>query len=114
MVEIKYGCWLACLGLLISCAEPDAGPTPAEVQELAPLLADLHLLEAMINELPVGLRDSIRQDWYRQTLDDHQMSFATFDSLSWLMRSEPEWIEHTYRDVQEELARRAAETANNN
>ena len=114
MVDLKYSCWLACLGLVVACAEPDAGPAPAEVQNLAPVLAELHLLEGLINELPMGLRDSMRTDWYVQVLDKYQMTLAELDSLTWMMRSEPEWLEATYLDVQEELAKRAAESGTNN
>ncbi|MEM7572482.1 MAG: DUF4296 domain-containing protein [Bacteroidota bacterium] len=114
MVKLKYRCWLAALWLLVACAEPNAGPTPAEVQKLAPILAELHLLEALINELPLSLRDSMRVEWYQNVLSDQQMTLAELDSLSWLMRSEPEWLESTYREVQEELARRSAESGTNN
>lgn len=114
MVKLKYSCWLAVLGLLAACAEPNAGPTPAEVQKLAPVLAELHLLEALINELPLSLRDSMRAEWYQKVLTDHQMGLTELDSLTWLMRSEPEWMESTYREVQEELAKRSAESGANN
>ena len=114
MVDLKYSCWLACLGLVVACAEPDAGPTPAEVQNLAPVLAELHLLEGLINELPISLRDSMRAEWYVQVLDKYQMTLGELDSLTWMMRSEPEWLEATYLDVQEELAKRAAESGTNN
>lgn len=107
----KWAAGLCCPLLLAigSCAQAGPGPPPAEVQNLVPVLADLHLLEALVDELPLTLRDSTRKVWYDNTLADHYMTFATFDSLSWVLRSEPEWLTEVYTKVQEELAIREVE-----
>ncbi|MEL7377136.1 MAG: DUF4296 domain-containing protein [Bacteroidota bacterium] len=102
----RLGCFLVLA--LGSCAQAGPGSPPAEVQDLVPVLADLHLLEAMIDELPLALRDSTRQIWYDNTLADHNMTFAEFDSLTWVLRSEPEWLTEVYTKVGEELAVREA------
>lgn len=94
---------------LVSCAQAEPGPPPAEVQNLIPVLADLHLLEALVDELPLDLRDSTRATWYDKALADHDLQFAEFDSLMWVLRSEPDWMAEVYTKVQEELAVREAE-----
>lgn len=95
--------------VLAGCAQAGPGSPPAEVQNLVPVLADLHLLEAMVDELPLDLRDSIRPLWYDRTLADHELQFDEFDSLMWVLRSEPDWTAEIYTKVQEELAVREAE-----
>ena len=55
-----------------------------------------------------------REAWYQQILDDHQMERAKLDELTLFMRAEPEWLEETYRSVQEELAKKAAESGREN
>ncbi|MEM8585864.1 MAG: DUF4296 domain-containing protein [Bacteroidota bacterium] len=110
----KHKIWPACFCYLLvlvlaGCAQAGPGSPPAEVQNLVPVLADLHLLEALVDELPLTLRDSTRKVWYDNALADHDMTFATFDSLSWVLRSEPEWLTEVYTRVQEELAIREVE-----
>ena len=88
------------------CANPMAGPPPTDLDELAPIIADLQLVEALNGEMPVVLRDSLREAYYDKVLADHGTDRATVDSLMWLVRQEPEWMDSLYTQVGEILGRK--------
>ena len=100
---------LALLLCTCACANPMAGPPPTDLHELAPVIADLQLAESLTGEMPVVLRDSLREVYYDNILRDHDTDRATVDSLMWLVRKEPEWIDSLYTEVGEILARKNAE-----
>ncbi|MEM6769830.1 MAG: hypothetical protein AAF597_04510 [Bacteroidota bacterium] len=95
--------------LLHSCAKPGPGLPPPEAELLAPVVADLQLAEALSSEVPVLVRDSMRNVIYDLTLADHDLDRATFDSLLWIVRAEPEWVDSLYSRVGVILAAREAE-----
>ncbi|MEL7162422.1 MAG: DUF4296 domain-containing protein [Bacteroidota bacterium] len=94
---------LACL--LTTCAQPDAGPPPVDVVELSVVLTELQLAEALTNELPIIFRDSIREDYYDNVLADHGTTRQEFDSLMWLVRQEPAWVDSLYSRVSDRMAK---------
>lgn len=104
----KYFLFLLLL-LLTNCAESGPPPLPPEVDYLVPVVTELQLAEALTGEIPVMVRDSIRDVFYDQTLADHGMDRERFDSLLWVVRAEPVWIDSLYSRVGTELARRSAE-----
>lgn len=92
--------------ILASCAEPGAGEPPVNIHELAPVVADLQLAEAITAEIPVLVRDSMRQVYFDRTLAENELSRAEFDSLLWIVRQEPAWVDSLYTQVGEILSRR--------
>ena len=94
------------LFLLQACAQPGAGPPPLNIGEIAPLVADLQLAEAIAAEIPVLLRDSMREVYFDRTLAENGTTRAELDSLLWIIRQEPAWIDSLYTQVGEELSRR--------
>jgi len=90
---------LSLLFLLTRCASPSAGPPPVDLDELAPMMADLHVADALATEVPVLIRDSIKQVYFDQVLKDYSMNEATFDSLTWIVRQEPEWVDSLYTKI---------------
>ena len=100
---------LSLLFLMTRCASPDAGPPPVDLDILAPVMADLQIANALATEVPVLIRDSIKNVYYTRVLEDHQMSRATFDSLTWIIRQEPIWIDSLYTQVGDLLAKLEAE-----
>lgn len=85
--------------LLTACASPGPPPAPPETETLAPIVAELQLAEAMATEVPVLIRDSMRQVFFDQTLADHGLDREKFDSLLWIVRAEPVWIDSLYSRV---------------
>ena len=98
---------LACL--LTACAQPDAGPPPVDINELAEVVTELQLAEAITNELPIIYRDSMREDYYDYVLTDHGTTRQEFDSLMWIVRREPAWVDSLYSKVSDRLAQWQAE-----
>lgn len=92
--------------ILASCAQSGAGEPPVNIRELAPLVADLQLAEAITAEIPVLVRDSMRQVYFDRTLAENETSRAEFDSLLWIVRQEPAWVDSLYTQVGEILSRR--------
>ncbi|MFT5999595.1 MAG: hypothetical protein ACI81P_002053 [Neolewinella sp.] len=102
---------LPLLFLMTGCASPDAGPPPVDLDKLAPLVADLQLAEALATEVPVLVRDSIKHVYYYRVLEDHGINQATFDSLTWIVRQEPAWVDSLYTRVGDLLAQLEADRA---
>lgn len=95
--------------LTAGCASPGPPPPPPEATALAPVVADLQLAEAMATEVPVLLRDSMRNVLFDRTLADHDLDRKRFDSLLWIVRAEPAWIATLYSRVGDILSRTEAE-----
>ena len=91
-----------------SCTSIEVGPPPVDLDYFAPLTADIHLAEALTNEVPAAVRDSMRDVFYDNVLADHGTDRATFEEQMWQFRQEPVWIDSLYTRVGEILARRAA------
>lgn len=85
--------------LLTTCAEPGTPPPPPEAETLAPVLVDLHLAHALSNEVPALIRDSMQTVFFENTLAEHNLDQATFDSLLWIVRAEPAWVDSLYSRV---------------
>lgn len=96
------------LAFLPACADPGPGDSPVDLPAFAPVVADLHVAEAMSIEVPIQVRDSITEAYFDRTLADHGMERAEFDSLSWIVRREPEWVDSLYTIVGDLLAEREA------
>ena len=90
---------LLILLLTAACTRPDAGDCPVDIAALAPAVADLQVAEAVSLEIPNNVRDSIVSDYFDSILVDHHLSRAEFDSLTWIIRQEPEWIDSLYTRV---------------
>jgi hypothetical protein len=94
---------------LNTCADAKAGDPPVDLEELAPLMADLQLAEALTGEIPILVRDSMREVYYDNILEEYGKDRATFDSLLWLVRQEPVWIDSLYSKIGVILTRRQTE-----
>lgn len=90
---------LVLLLLLSACAPQKVGPPPVDIDRLAALTLDLHLAEAVVTEIPVIVRDSMRDIYLEKTLAEHNYTQIEFDSLTWIIRSEPVWIDSLYQRV---------------
>ena len=96
---------LIVVGILSACADPGPPPPPPEAEELVAVVTDVHIAEALANEVPVLLRDSMREVFFDRTLADHGLNREQFDSLLWIVRAEPVWLDSLYTRVGERLAR---------
>ncbi|WP_020569251.1 hypothetical protein [Neolewinella persica] len=85
--------------LMTGCTSPNVGPPPVDLDKLAPVMAELQIAEALATEVPVLIRDSIKQVYFNRVLEDYDMNEASFDSLTWLVRQEPIWIDSLYTKI---------------
>lgn len=63
------------------------------------------MAEALTGEIPVLVRDSLRNLMYDSVLADHNLDRLTFDSLLWIVRAEPIWVDSLYTKVGELLTK---------
>ncbi|MGB3548173.1 MAG: DUF4296 domain-containing protein [Saprospiraceae bacterium] len=99
-------CFSAALVLLLlvtaACGR-SAGEVPLDKDRLAAALADLHLAEGLIQDSPFAFRDSLKEGYYEHVLADHGMTPVELDSLMWIVRSDPRYIEQVYEAVNNRL-----------
>ncbi|MEM9836687.1 MAG: DUF4296 domain-containing protein [Bacteroidota bacterium] len=100
---------LLLLATLESCSPKTTGPPPVDVDLMVPVLADLQLAESINIEIAAALRDSMKRVYQDKILADYELTRPQFDSLMWIIRSEPEWVATIYSRVNDELATRDAE-----
>lgn len=100
---------IAVLVSLTACTSPGAGDCPVDLDIIAPVMTELHLAESLSTEVPIQVRDSVEQVYFDRVLEDHQLSRKSFDSLMWIVRQEPAWVDSLYTRVGEALARMEAQ-----
>ena len=97
------------LALAVGCAGLDPGPPPVATEPLARLIADLHLAQSLVSEIPIVVRDSMQSVYYEAVLAEHGYDRRSFDSVMWLVRQEPAWIDTVYARAGEIVAREMVE-----
>ncbi|TXF91289.1 DUF4296 domain-containing protein [Neolewinella aurantiaca] len=95
--------------ILTACTSPDVGDCPVDLDVITPVMTDLHLAEALSTEIPVLVRDSMQEVYYNKVLEDHGFSRTSFDSLMWIVRKEPAWVDSLYTRIGVSLARMETE-----
>ena len=95
--------------LLTGCASLDPGPPPVDTEELAEVVADLQLGQSLVAEIPVVIRDSMQTVYYENILAEHGLTRQEFDSMMWLVRAEPQWIDSLYSRAGALIATRMVE-----
>ncbi|MBB4080349.1 hypothetical protein GGR28_002983 [Lewinella aquimaris] len=95
-----------CLLLLaLGCADVTPARPPVDTERLVRTVADLHLAQALTGEVPIVIRDSIEALYFDSVLADHGYTRREFDSLMWIIRQEPIWIDSIYTKAGEIVAR---------
>lgn len=89
---------------LLACTPASVGEPPFDTEPLSKLIVDLHIMEGLSIEIPVTLRDSMKEVYFNHILEDHGFTEEKFDSLMWIVRSEPIWLENFYRTVSDKVA----------
>ncbi|PHI19222.1 hypothetical protein CEQ90_14260 [Lewinellaceae bacterium SD302] len=102
---------LLLLSSLTACAPKQLPPAPVDVDRLAAAISDLHLAGGLAGELAVTIRDSMQKEMEDRVLERHGYASEEFDSLMWLIRSEPEWVEEVFQKVSDGLATFEAESS---
>ncbi len=95
--------------LFQACSDSVPGEPPVDLDALAPLVADMQLAEGLATEVPIIVRDSMREVYFERTLSAYGSNRAEFDSLLWLVRQEPRWVDSLYSRVGVIITRQQAE-----
>ncbi|MCP9234799.1 DUF4296 domain-containing protein [Lewinella sp. JB7] len=106
---MKWTLILGILPLLIGCANVNPGPPPVDTARMSLVLADLHVTQALSGEVPVLVRDSMEAVFYDAVLADHGLTRQEFDSIMWILRQEPVWIDSVYSKAGEIVSRKMLE-----
>ena len=93
---MRYAVFVVSLLLTTACAKLGPGPPPVDADFLAEVIADLHLAQALSDQVPVVLRDSMEVVYFDKVLADYDLTRPEFDSLMWIVRREPAWIDTVY------------------
>ncbi len=92
-----------------TCASPGPGDCPVDMEILVPLMTELHLAEGLAKKAPSQFQDSMQEVYFVKVLEDHQLEKEDFDSLIWIVRQEPVWLDTLYTRIGVALARLEAE-----
>ncbi len=85
------------IGLLAHrCAQVDPGPPPVDADKMVQVIADLNLAQSLTSEIPVLVRDSMEALYHDSVLADYGYTRPEFDSLMWIVRQEPVWIDSIF------------------
>jgi hypothetical protein len=78
--NLKNGLLLSVLLLLAACDnyKPKSIEAGIEAEKMAALLADMHLIEAYIQDVDAEVRDSVRTALYGQVFKIHAVDTAAF------------------------------------
>lgn len=106
MHKILFTCTLL---FTCSCTPAGVGKAPVDIERLADLVADLHLMEGLTGELATSIRDSVKQEFAKNIIADHGYRQTEFDSIMWIVRTEPEWVDELFQKVSDNMATMEAE-----
>lgn len=92
-----------CLVCFLSCARKEVIPIPLSEEQLVDIMIDIHLVESMIERLPVLDRDTVGGVYYRMIFRDHNVTKEEFDESISVLREDPERLDVIYVEVMEKL-----------
>ena len=78
-------------------------------KKMVDVLVDIHLIEASLLGFPDNQKDSLSPIYYRQIYEIHSISEDSFLTEMNFLKHHPEYMEHIYKLVLEEIDRREAE-----
>lgn len=90
---------------LTHCANVDPGPPPVDVERMSRIIAELNLAQSLTGQVPIVVRDSVQAAYFDAVLADYDLTRPEFDSIMWLIRTEPTWIDTLYSRAGEIVAR---------
>ena len=95
----------AVVAVALGACHPDHGKPPIGKKEMTSLLIDLHTVQTLM-KVTIDQKDFKRNPYYRQVLDEHNVSPEDFDSaVSWYSRNADDY-KRIYKVVVDSLERR--------
>ena len=72
-------------------------------------MTEIHLAEALAFQAPAQVKDSMQELYFNKVLEDYQLSRESFDSMIWIVRQEPVWVDSLYSRIGVTLAKMETE-----
>lgn len=94
---------VAICSLVLACSGNKDGTPLIEESKLVPLLVDVHIAEAVIQDAPVAAKDSVAEYWYTYIFKQHKVEKASFEATMKAFRKDPKRMEKLYAKVQEAM-----------
>jgi len=107
----QIAAYLLILSLATSCKNGPQIPLAEEVLIMA--LADTHIAEAAVQNLSGTYKDSMKQVYFMQTMEIHQIDETKFRQSIDSLAANPEIMEKIIRKVERRLAELEAQSAEN-
>jgi len=99
---------LLALFIAVSCEEEQA-PLPLSEDTLIPVLIDIHVAEAALQNLRGNTKDSMANVYYDQICTIHKVDRALLDTTLSMLRNRPEQMQDIYVKAMEEIDRRSVQ-----
>lgn len=99
---------LVAIFIAVGCEEAPT-PLPLSEEELIPVLIDIHVAEAALQNLRGETKDSMANVYYDQICTIHRVDRALLDSTLNMLRNRPEQMQEIYVKAMEEIDRRTVE-----
>lgn len=94
-----------CCMNLLACNK-DMAEMPIDRDKLIPILVDVHLAEAAMQEVPSEKRDSLGKAYYKKVFSIHKVTEADFNKSLFIIRQDPDELEAIYKEVIANLEKR--------
>lgn len=89
--------------IALSGCNSDSSNLPIPKDKLLPVLIDIHLVEAVVDNDSQVMKDSLTALYYPQIFEKHGVTSKDFDSTVKYMNVHPKLMHDIYEDVMKEI-----------
>ena len=86
-----------------SACHLDSHNLPIQKDKLIPVLIDIHMVEAVVDNDSQAMKDSLTALYYPQIFAKHNIAAKDFDSTVKFMNERPQLMHDIYEDVMKEI-----------
>jgi hypothetical protein len=101
--------WLILLLLCMFACKEEERPLPLPEEDLIPVLIDIHIAEAALQNLRGDTRDSMANIYYSQISTIHDVERSVIDTCLEIMRAQPIMLEKIYNAGMDTINRLSVE-----
>lgn len=87
----------------LSACHSDRNNLPIPKEKLLPVLIDIHMVEAVVDNDSQVMKDSLTTLYYPQIFEKHGVTAKDFDSTVKFMNERPQLMHSIYDDVMKEI-----------
>ena len=109
VIQIFLICWIKLI-VLTGCVQTAKFDPDFDEEKMINILCDVHLAEAVIQNEPGGIRDSLTEVYYEHIYRIHQTNEEEFLENRKIWFDNPERVDRLYEKILEELSRRESES----